>query len=67
MKRGFKTSEAKLSIAAMAGQLTAAIFGELPPEQAGWGATAIAIGYSFARAFAKFRGGETPEAPQAIA
>jgi hypothetical protein len=58
MKRGFKTSEAKLSVVVILGQLAAAIFGALPPEYAGVGATVTAVGYAFARGFAKHGGAE---------
>lgn len=57
-KRGFQTSEAQLSVVVILGQLVAAIFGALPAHQAGYAATATAIGYAFARGFAKLGGNE---------
>jgi hypothetical protein len=62
MKRGFQTSEGKLAIATIIGQLIAALFGQLPPEYAGVGATLVAIGYAFSRGFTKAGGAEAIDA-----
>jgi len=58
MKRGFKTSEAQLTVATIVGQLLAAIFGELPTTWAAGGSTAVAIAYAVSRGFTKHGGAE---------
>ncbi len=58
LKRGTATSEFRLTFAVIIGQLAAALVGQMPPEWAGVSSTVAAVGYAFARGFAKAGGAE---------
>jgi hypothetical protein len=58
MKRGFSTSEGKLSVLAIIGQVIAASLGYLPPVQTGWGVVAVAVAYALSRGLVKIGGAE---------
>jgi hypothetical protein len=58
MVRGFKTSEARLAVAVIVGEVLAAGADKLPSAQAGWVAGAVAIAYAISRGFVKHGGAE---------